>query len=187
MSNQREESLWNIIIVLLKRLFEKDKRKKKKATLIQWVFPHLKIKGVFMATIIKKKQFNKVFDTDGVTLLALIVNGHIVPKDDANDVEKVQNGTIVYTSSNLGVATVTADPNDPTKFKLTWVGAGDVQITSNANADLDPNGPVDTVSGSLDLTLLEDEATTLSMLLDDVQPDVTATAPAASTDTQTQP
>lgn len=132
----------------------------KKQGFIKFVFPSLKIKGVFMSTVIKKSQFHD----DGTG--NLVIHGHIEPVTDSGQLEKVQEGTQAYTSSNEAVATVAPDSSDANKFVITFKGAGDVQVQSNADADLGEG--VTTIGGTLDLTLEEDEATKINLVLDDV-------------------
>lgn len=125
------------------------------------LFPNIKIKGVSMSTVVKKSQFKD----DGTG--RLVIRGHITPETDDNQVESVEGGSESYTGNNDNAATIEKDPADPTKFIIVWVAAGDVQFSATADANLksgDDN--VTPISGTLDLTLEEDQATKLEMALD---------------------
>lgn len=90
---------------------------------------------------------------------SLVKSFHLKPVNDNEVVEKIQDGSQIYSSSNEAVAEVAAKPDDANHFGVTWVGAGDVDI--NASADADLTDGVNTVSGVLELTLEEDQATKL--------------------------
>lgn len=113
-----------------------------------------------MSQIVKKSQF--VVQPDG----SLVVSGHIEPVNDFNQLEKIQDLTEVYATSDATVATVAAKTDDATKYNVKWVGPGNVTITASGDADLGDG--VKTVNGTLDLTLVDDEneATKLNVVLD---------------------
>ena len=110
----------------------------------------------------RKKLFRSDFKDDGNGVLTK--SYHIVPVNDNEVVEKIQEDTQAYNSSNENVATAAAHDDDKNHFDITWVGAGDVDI--NASADADLSDGVKTVSGVLELTLAEDEATKIEFAED---------------------
>lgn len=60
--------------------------------------------------------------------------------------------SIVFASSDPSVATVAADPSDPSKALVKAVAAGTAQINVTADADLGDG--VSTLTGTLDLTVV---------------------------------
>lgn len=109
-------------------------------------------------TIYKKSQFTK--QDDG----SFTKDFHIVGKDDNGIEEKVQDDTQGYNSSNEAVATVAPIADKQNHFRVTWVGAGVAQLQATADADLTDG--VSQVSGTLDITLEEDQATSLEIVED---------------------
>lgn len=103
-----------------------------------------------------KSQFA---NNDGV----LTKKGHIVPVNDAQEMKDVQDGSQNYESSNPEVATVAVDPEKEDGLIITWVGEGKTKITASADADLGDG--VKTITGELELELV-DEATSLNIVLD---------------------
>lgn len=69
----------------------------------------------------------------------------------------IETGTIEYSSSNESVFTVTEDPEDETKFKVTAVGAGTAQLNYSADADLGEG--VVTITGFTDFEVTPAQAT----------------------------
>ncbi len=90
------------------------------------------------------------------------VSGHIAPSTDTGASEAVED--VTYSSSDESIATVEADPEDPRKFKVNQVGLGKVNI--NASADADLGDGVKTLTDTLEIEIVEDEATRLNMELD---------------------
>ena len=64
--------------------------------------------------------------------------------------------SVVFTSSDPSVATVDADPSDPNKALIKAVAAGTAQINVSADADLGDG--VNTLTGTLDLTVVAGQA-----------------------------
>jgi hypothetical protein len=113
-------------------------------------------------TILKKSQFKD----DGTGILS--ITAHIQPKTEGGLASKLESGSVSYASSNENVARVTENADDENKLTITWMGAGDVQIQATGDADLDAgDDQVKSVSGTLDLKLEEDEASTIEIILDE--------------------
>lgn len=89
------------------------------------------------------------------------------PRTSGGLAAKLQTGTLEYATSNDAVATAEEDPNDETKVKIFWVGAGTAQINVKGDADLD-EGETREVTGVLDLKLEEDEADAIDLVLDEI-------------------
>lgn len=152
-----------LILLIYLQILSRRRRDRPRILLSFSLFPHIKIKGVFVMATLRKSQFKD--DGGG----RLVVHGHIIPETDDNQVESVENGSQKFVSSNETAATVEGDPSDDSgnKFLIVWVGPGNVQIQGTADANLktgDDN--VATVSGTLDLVLEEDQATKLELALD---------------------
>lgn len=69
--------------------------------------------------------------------------------------------SIVFTSSDESVATVAADPSDASKATLKAVNAGTAQINVSADADLGDG--VNTLTGTLDVTVVAGQAIALAI------------------------
>lgn len=67
-----------------------------------------------------------------------------------------QLDSVVFTSSDNSVATVTSDPSDPNKALVKAVAAGTAQINVTADADLGDG--VTELTGTLDLTVVAGQA-----------------------------
>lgn len=129
---------------------------------MELVFPHLKIKGLFMKVTVQKNQYALTDPANPAS--PLILKGKIAPTGAQGETEGVDKATITYASSNQAAATIAADPNDPDSFIVTWVGDGETTLSATAKTLDDVN----TLSDSIDLTNIEPEATNLNMSLDGI-------------------
>lgn len=123
----------------------------------------LKIKGAFMQVQLNK---SKLADSgDGVKF----ISGPITPETDKGDIEKIHEGSVTATSNNTAVV-VALDPEDQLKYKATVDLSGGlpiaVKLSFSANADLVDGGPVDGITGEVDILIVEDEATKLVIGVD---------------------
>lgn len=133
-----------LVFIFIHKIFKTHRQKDK--ILFKFVFNHSLLTITSME--LKKSQFP--------------VSGHIAPSTDSGQIEDVDS--IDYVSSNENVVTVTKDTTDPKKFTLDFVGDGTSTITATADADLGEG--VVTLTDSLEVTAIEDQATKLNMALD---------------------
>ena len=75
--------------------------------------------------------------------------------------KKAPIDSIVFTSSDENVATVTADPSDPSKALLKAVDSGTAQVNVTADADLGDG--VNTLTGTLDIVVVAGQAVSLAI------------------------
>lgn len=100
----------------------------------------------------------------------LPVKGHISPSADFDDgiPEAVENGSVQYSSDNEAAVVVGPDPDDPEnklKFQLSFGGTlGTANVKATADADLSEG--VKTLTDSIEVEVIEDEAARLNMSLD---------------------
>lgn len=94
------------------------------------------------------------------------VKGHIAPSADNGAAEKVQS--VNYSTDNDGIVKIGPDPDAPddqTRFQLDWGGSlGTTNVGASADADLGEG--VNTLTDTLEIEVIEDEATRLNMTLD---------------------
>lgn len=142
--------------------FKKKHRRgdRMKHIIIELVFPHLTINGIFMNVKLSKAQYQPSDPTNPQS--PLVVTGKIAPTGAQSETEGVDNATIAWSSSNQNAATVAANATDPTKCVITWVGDGETTIGVTAKT-VDDSA---TLSDSIDLTNVEPEATNLNLSLD---------------------
>lgn len=99
------------------------------------------------------------------------VYGKIDPSTDNGAKEQVESGSVNYTSDNEGVIKIGPDPNhegDKTRFQLDWGGSlGTANVGASADADLGEG--VKTLTDSMEIEVIEDEATKLNMSLEGIE------------------
>lgn len=126
----------------------------------------------------KKKPKSKIFITfflNGFQIKGQImelkfqsnqnVPGSIAPATKTGTAEPVQDGSVVYSSSNEAAFTVEADATDQLKFTVKGVGQGTGQLNISADADLGDG--VVTISTSVDITVTEPQATQIGVTFGD--------------------
>lgn len=86
-------------------------------------------------------------------------NFQIKPLDRKGKPAPVESGTVEYSTSNEGVATVEEDPTDETKFTIKTSGVGNAQINFSADANL--GDEVETISGFINVTVTAEKAVTI--------------------------
>lgn len=94
------------------------------------------------------------------------IKGHIAPSTDNGAAEKVQE--VAYTTDNESAVKIGPDPDAPddtTKFQIDFGGTlGKANIGASADADLSDG--VTTLTDTIEVEVVEDEATKLNMTLD---------------------
>lgn len=113
-----------------------------------------------MTQTVRKSQFKD--DGSGNK----IIKGHFTAKDDVQVEEVISDTPPTYASSNEAVGTIAPDPDNKKGFIISFKGDGQALFTASVNADPNAADPVDNITGSLDLTFVEDLATHLDMVLD---------------------